>query len=642
MKKVKGSWVACLLVAGVVGAGVSNVQSSVQAAASETVDTVDAEKLASFDTKDALANDDKIKAEVEATLARVTGEAVEKTVDQVKEEIKRQEEAGLPAYVVQEGDTLALLAEATDQDADELAGLNGMKTDDELIIGDILTGVVSEQAEAVVVKESANGNQVVAKIQTVTPQSQVTSTEKANHEKVDKNENKETRHSASASQEVAKSEPSKPAEPSQPTEPTKPAEPTQPTEPTQPAEPTQPTEPTKPAEPSQPTEPTKPAEPTQPTEPTKPAEPTQPTEPTQPVEPVQPTEPTQPVEPTQPTEPTQPVEPTQPTEPTQPSNPEVTKPETKPEETKPETKPEIKDPEEKAKTNPVSLFAKQVEEAVFKLINDFRTVNGQSELKYNAQLTDASRFNSKNLADKKAFAHTWDEDQVIKSGYYGPNGEFKPLDKKYSSTERMPALALANLSWLTKYEHKPTSAQKGTDFDYVTSLGVENIANEIMYGLFADVNQNTHNPKQGKNYRGHRQTLLDSRWEDVGVGLYIKSSEDPEDKEYLVHDIYAVQYFGTPEVDPSIDRKFVKKEELDSAKVPNKNVYDEFLNEEEKLINGSLEELNKSLEKTDLTEDAKQKIENKITINKDALKDVEVLRSQQEAAYASEATNQNQ
>ncbi|EGJ43010.1 hypothetical protein HMPREF9396_1688 [Streptococcus sanguinis SK1059] len=116
-------------------------------------------------------------------------------------------------------------------------------------------------------------------------------------------------------------QPTTPAQPTEPVTPTQPTTPAQPTEPVTPTQPTTPAQPTEPVAPTQPTTPAQPTEPVTPTQPTTPAQPTEPVAPTQPTTPAQPTEPVAPTQPTTPAQPTEPVAPTQPTTPAQPTEP---------------------------------------------------------------------------------------------------------------------------------------------------------------------------------------------------------------------------------------------------------------------------------------------------------------------------------
>ncbi|AMB98585.1 hypothetical protein AWM75_00625 [Aerococcus urinaehominis] len=145
LKKVKGTWVAVLLVTSL--AAVGSV-SRVAANNDDQVVIVKAdkdEKLANFDKKADLVKDDQVQAEIKRALNLDDQEAKDRTVDDVKKDIKRQKDADLDVYVVQPGDTLALLAKATDQEVADLAEKNQLKKDDKLVTGDILAGVVDAE-----------------------------------------------------------------------------------------------------------------------------------------------------------------------------------------------------------------------------------------------------------------------------------------------------------------------------------------------------------------------------------------------------------------------------------------------------------------------------------------------------------------
>lgn len=64
------------------------------------------------------------------------------TVEEVKKEIKRQKDEGLYVYVVQWGDELDVLAEATDQKVEDLAKFNRLNPEDDLTVGSVLLGVI--------------------------------------------------------------------------------------------------------------------------------------------------------------------------------------------------------------------------------------------------------------------------------------------------------------------------------------------------------------------------------------------------------------------------------------------------------------------------------------------------------------------
>ena len=142
LKKVRGTWVAALLV-GTVGVS-AFVSENVNILANEDTSVVTDDTLESkFDGKAALFDNETIQAEVEKAKAAPTD--AERTVEDVKAEIKRQEEANLPIYVVQAGDTIQLLAEALGKSAEEFAHSNGLSVDSDLVVGDLLKGVVKTE-----------------------------------------------------------------------------------------------------------------------------------------------------------------------------------------------------------------------------------------------------------------------------------------------------------------------------------------------------------------------------------------------------------------------------------------------------------------------------------------------------------------
>ncbi|MCY3035555.1 N-acetylmuramoyl-L-alanine amidase [Aerococcus sp. Group 2] len=144
MHKSKGKWVvASLLLAGSLGAvslGNEEVRANVNTLASQGIKNFSSSDFAG---KDQLSENGQIKQASQDALKRIKGTWTKNSVDQVKAEIARQQAAGYQAYVVQWGDTLSVLAEATGQDLNSLAQANHLGNIHLIFTGDLLTGVLS-------------------------------------------------------------------------------------------------------------------------------------------------------------------------------------------------------------------------------------------------------------------------------------------------------------------------------------------------------------------------------------------------------------------------------------------------------------------------------------------------------------------
>ncbi|MCY3027292.1 N-acetylmuramoyl-L-alanine amidase [Aerococcus sp. JJEM-2022a] len=144
MHKSKGKWViASLLLAGSLGAvslGNEEVRANVNTLANQGIKNFSSSDFAG---KDKLSENGQIKQASQDALKRIKGTWTKNSVDQVKAEIARQQAAGYQAYVVQWGDTLSVLAEATGQDLNSLAQANHLGNIHLIFTGDLLTGVLS-------------------------------------------------------------------------------------------------------------------------------------------------------------------------------------------------------------------------------------------------------------------------------------------------------------------------------------------------------------------------------------------------------------------------------------------------------------------------------------------------------------------
>lgn len=224
-----------------------------------------APSTSNFEAKTSIVSlDVMVKAKADA-LAKVSTSWKANSVEDVKAEIKRQEDAGYKAYVIQWGDTLGAIATATGQTVEDLIQKNKLVVD-QLETGDLLDGVFGKATVA------TSGATQVAK-QPVGPSTQpsVLRTQSAPAEQA-KPSTKPTRKQDTPVQGTPSAE--KPVESQKPQE-SKPAEDVKPSEskvdePVKPSE-SKVDEPVKPAESSTPQEESKPEE-SKPVEENKPSE----------------------------------------------------------------------------------------------------------------------------------------------------------------------------------------------------------------------------------------------------------------------------------------------------------------------------------------------------------------------------------
>lgn len=125
MRKLKGKgWVAASTGLAVL-TGLSVAVAPIQAASPQSVESVLKSVLSSdFEEKSALVENEALKKESSKALDKVTNKWTANSVEDIRSEIQRQKDAGLDAYVIQWGDTLSILAAATDQDTVLLGNLN--------------------------------------------------------------------------------------------------------------------------------------------------------------------------------------------------------------------------------------------------------------------------------------------------------------------------------------------------------------------------------------------------------------------------------------------------------------------------------------------------------------------------------------
>ncbi|AXY24723.1 hypothetical protein CL176_01030 [Suicoccus acidiformans] len=145
MRKVKGTWIAVAVLGLAGGAQLAPTVYFAQDVEAFLVTT--AEGGSSFANKEDILADEALQAEVEK--AKEAFAAIEDPVtiepnalEAVQAEIKRQKDLGLPAYVVQVGDTMEVLAEAASLTVEEISTANGLAEDAELVPGDILNKVL--------------------------------------------------------------------------------------------------------------------------------------------------------------------------------------------------------------------------------------------------------------------------------------------------------------------------------------------------------------------------------------------------------------------------------------------------------------------------------------------------------------------
>lgn len=311
-----------------------------------------APSTSNFETKTSIVSlDVMVKAKADA-LAKVSTSWKANSVEDVKSEIKRQEDAGHKAYVIQWGDTLGAIATATGQSVEDLIQKNKL-VGDQLETGDLLDGVLGKSTVA-----TSGATQVAEQPVGPSTQPSVLRTQNAPVEQAKPN-TKPTGKQDVAVREVPAEQ--KPTESQKPQE-SKPAEDVKPSE-------SKVDEPVKPNE-SKVDEPVKPAESSTPKEESKPEE-SKPAEENKPSESVSTPEESKPEESTStPAESNSSVE-SQPT-PAESSSSE----QTKPEESKPEEQPTTPEkPVEEFKAMPWKFTGKVDEDGIgeFEDPREFKT-----------------------------------------------------------------------------------------------------------------------------------------------------------------------------------------------------------------------------------------------------------------------------
>lgn len=105
---------------------------------------INSPNASSFDGKEQLLENSLLIEETKKAQAAMTEKWEVRSLEVVKAEIERQGALGLEVYVVQWGDTLEILAEATGETVEHLAELNQVDQKDLILTGDVLTGILEK------------------------------------------------------------------------------------------------------------------------------------------------------------------------------------------------------------------------------------------------------------------------------------------------------------------------------------------------------------------------------------------------------------------------------------------------------------------------------------------------------------------
>lgn len=146
LKKIKGKWAAVIIAGGVlVGGGAVYANEGAMAQVNTAVVSVMSRVNSSqFNNKTTYLNNEAIQRESSQSMNRITGRWGANSVEQVRTEIERQRAAGLDVYVIQWGDTLSVLAQATGKTVDQIAAENNLGNIHLIFTGDILTGILKD------------------------------------------------------------------------------------------------------------------------------------------------------------------------------------------------------------------------------------------------------------------------------------------------------------------------------------------------------------------------------------------------------------------------------------------------------------------------------------------------------------------
>lgn len=146
LKKIKGKWAAVIVAGGVlVGGGAVYANEGAMAQVNTAVVSVMSRMNSSqFNNKETYLNNETIQRESTQSMNKITGRWGANSVEQVRTEIERQRAAGLDVYVIQWGDTLSVLAQATGKTVDQIAAENNLGNIHLIFTGDILAGILKE------------------------------------------------------------------------------------------------------------------------------------------------------------------------------------------------------------------------------------------------------------------------------------------------------------------------------------------------------------------------------------------------------------------------------------------------------------------------------------------------------------------
>lgn len=146
LKKIKGKWAAVIVAGGVlVGGGAVYANEGAMAQVNTAVVSVMSRVNSSqFNNKTTYLNNEAIQRESSQSMNRITGRWGANSVEQVRAEIERQRAVGLDVYVIQWGDTLSVLAQATGKTVDQIAAENNLGNIHLIFTGDILTGILKD------------------------------------------------------------------------------------------------------------------------------------------------------------------------------------------------------------------------------------------------------------------------------------------------------------------------------------------------------------------------------------------------------------------------------------------------------------------------------------------------------------------
>ncbi len=140
MKKVKGQWIGALCGITLLVSFPFAQQAHVFAELSEKLEVAYNEgNITQFEEKEELMKDALIQEESQKAIDKIEDEEKENTVEEIRKEIKRQQELGLEVYIIQFGDKLEVIAEALEVDVKELAEINNIEDIEKINVGDILT-----------------------------------------------------------------------------------------------------------------------------------------------------------------------------------------------------------------------------------------------------------------------------------------------------------------------------------------------------------------------------------------------------------------------------------------------------------------------------------------------------------------------